>query len=280
MKHRLGGSTAVIFLVLFLLLPQDLLAEQTLNIFPNGEKPSGVVFALSLFLAFIAALGVHELGHLLTGLAQGFRFELFVIFLLGVRRTEKGIQLFLNRNVNYMGGIAAAVPTTKDVKNRRWFAYMVLAGPLASLLFAVVCFLFLIYTRNFLWSFWLFAGATSIGLFFATTLPTKTGIFFTDRARFQRLISNGQEGKSEEALLQILTQSTIDKSCKNISLQDARILQADKEAFMQFWGHYYEYGFFKANEKKLEAEEAKLHLFDLREVISKPVWKALKIEEC
>ena len=266
MNYKLVVSRTIL-LVLFLLISQDLFAGQNFSIFPDGEKPNGFVFTISMFLAFFAALGVHELGHLLTGLVQGFRFELFVIFLFGVRRTDKGIQPFLNRNIGYMGGVAATVPTTKDVRNRKKFAYIVLAGPIASLLFAVVCFLFLMYTRNLLWSFWLIAAATSIGLFFATTLPTKTGIFFTDRARFQRLISKGQEGRSEEALLQILAQSTVDNSCKNISLQDARILQTDKEVLMRFWGHYYEYQFFKANDARIKAEEAKMRLLELRFIL-------------
>lgn len=277
MKNKLIFT--LFLFILFALVSQDLFAAHNLSIFPNGQKPGGFVFTISLFLAFIAALGVHELGHLITGLAQGFRFELFVIFLLGIKRTEKGIQFFLNRNIGYMGGVAATVPTKKDAENRRRFANMVLAGPVSSLLFAVVCFLFLIYTRNDLWTFWLVAGATSIGIFFATTLPTKTGIYFTDRARFQRLISKGQEGKSEEALLNLIAQTTIENSCINISLEDAQELQADEEAFMRFWGHYYEYEFFKANKDLIKTQEAKVNLLNLREAVSNPVWKALKLDE-
>ena len=177
-----------------------------------------------------------------------------------------------------MGGVAATFPTKKDPKNRMRFAYMVLAGPIASLFFAIACFLFVTYTKNQLWSFWLFAGTTSIGVFLATTIPAKSGIFFTDRARFQRLISRGPQGKSEEALLQIIAQTTTDNSSKNISLEDAWLLQADKEPFMQFWGYYYEYDFFKANENAQLAEQARLRLIKLKDVISKPIWKALKIE--
>ena len=39
-------------------------------------------------MAFVV-LGVHELGHLIAGLVQGFRFELFVVGPLGIRREEE-----------------------------------------------------------------------------------------------------------------------------------------------------------------------------------------------
>lgn len=279
MKYEKRLFIALLFTLLLFSLSHDLFAAQNFSIFPNGEKPSGLIFTISLFSGLISALAVHELGHLLTGLAQGFRFELFVVFLFGIKRTAKGIRLFLNRDFGYMGGVAATVPVRNDSRNRRKFANMMLAGPVASLLFAVICFLFLVYTRNVFWSFWLMACATSIGLFFATTIPSKTGIFFTDRARFQRLISTGQAGKSEEALLQLIAQTMIDNSCKYISIDNARILQSDKEAFMRFWGHYYGYEYYRSNQQIAHADTAKLRLLDLKVEISKPIWNAMKIEE-
>lgn len=278
MKRTFNPGLVFVLIALLLVSP-DVVAEHKSGIFPDGQKPEGWVFALSGFLGLFSALAVHELGHLIAGLAQGFRFELFVVFLLGVKRTEKGIQFYLNRNLGYMGGVAATVPTKKDPNNRIRFAFMVLAGPIASLLFAIICYLAVTYTKNELSSFWLFAGTTSIGVFLATTIPSKSGIFFTDRARFQRLISRGPEGRSEEAILNIIAQTTADNSSRNISLEDARLLQTDKEPFMQFWGHYYECEFYKANENAMLAEQSKLRLMALREAVSKPVWKALKIEE-
>lgn len=268
-------SKLFIVLTFFLLTSQDLLAA---GLFPGG-KPNGLVFGLSLFLGLIIALAVHELGHLLTGLAQGFRFELFVVFLLGIKRTDKGIRVYLNKELGYMGGLAATVPTTSSPKNRKRLAYTVLAGPLASLLFAGVCLLLVIFTRNILWTFWLMAGATSFGLFFATTIPYKSGIFFTDRARFQRLISKGPEGKAEEALLDLIAKATTENSYKNISLENARLLQHDKETFVRFWGYYYEYEYFKANKNPAEAEKAKDQLVLLKGSVSNAIWKVLKLDE-
>jgi Peptidase family M50 len=273
MKQKFRSGSCIL-LTFVLLTSHDLFAA---GVFPGG-KPNGLVLGFSLFLGLVVALAVHELGHLLTGLAQGFRFELFVVFLLGIKRTDKGIRVYLNKEVGYMGGIAATIPTTSSPKNRKRLAYTVLAGPLASLLFAAVCLLLVVFTRNILWTFWLMASTTSFGLFFATTVPYKSGIFFTDRARFQRLISKGPEGKAEEALLELIAQSTVDNSYKNISLENARLLQTDKETFVRFWGYYYEYEYFKANENPVEAETVKAELILLKDSISHSIWKALKLD--
>jgi hypothetical protein len=71
---------------------------------------------------------VHELGHLLTGLALGFRFQLFVVLFFGFQKPERGIEFFLNKNPGYMGGVAATVPTGISADNRKKFAPVVAAG--------------------------------------------------------------------------------------------------------------------------------------------------------
>jgi Zn-dependent protease len=265
--------------LLLVLLANEASAASLLSIFPGGKKPNGLIFSVALVGGLFAAIAAHELGHLLTGLAQGFRFELFTVFLLGVRRTETGVQVYLNKNVGYMGGVAATVPTQPGPENRVKFARTILAGPLSSLLYAAISALLLINTRSGgLWTFWLTSFATSAGLFLATTIPGKSGIFFTDRARFQRLMSKGQEGRSEQALLQLIAQSTATGNSLDIALEDARTLQQDKEAFMRFWGCYYEYQYHKEHGNADAAMDAKAKLIDIKDAMPASVWKALQID--
>ena len=104
------------------------------------------------------------------------------------------------------------------------------SGPAASFLFSVIAFfLFSISSSGAARGFWLVAGAGSVAVFLATTLPTRSGIFFTDRARFQRLMSKGKAGEIEEALLTIIAYSMKENSCKNIPLIKAKLLQSDTE---------------------------------------------------
>ena len=263
----------------FLLCTHTALAAPFAGIFPDGEKPPLFTFLFVTFLGIITALAIHELGHLLTGLAQGFRFEMFVVFLLGIKRTGKGdVKVYINKNIGYMGGIAATVPTDPHADNRRKFARVIIAGPLASLVFALLCFAGLTFAKGALFSFFLIAGASSIGLFFATTLPKKSGMFFTDRARYQRLISKGKSACSEAALLEIMAIAVKDNSCKNLPLEKMRLLQEDDEDFMRFWGYYYEYYYFKENENDTYTATAKEKLLGMKSAVDKSVWKMLKIE--
>jgi hypothetical protein len=263
-----------------LLLNHPVSAHSLLSVFPKGDKPSGGLFLLLTVAATFLAIAVHELGHLLTGLAQGFRFELFVVGPLGVKRTEKGITVYLNKNLAYMGGIAATTPVLPDDDNRKKFAYVVAAGPLASLLFGLLVALLLQYAQGgALRGFLLVAGACSIGLTLATTLPTKTGVFFTDRARFQRLMSNGKDGVIEAALLSIMAQVNVDQSAKNIKPEHTQLLKTDDEAFMRFWGYYYEYQHHKDNARQAETQIALAELIAIKDTVPAQVWKMLKIEE-
>ena len=261
-------------------LAHNVMATSLLSIFPKGDKPSAFVFFPLTILALFIALAVHEMGHLLTGLAKGFRFELFVVGLLGIKRTDQGVKFYLNKDIGMMGGVAATIPVRQSRDNRKKFALMVLAGPLSSLLFGLLAFVILnLCTSGAARGFWLVAGACSVGLVLATTLPRKTGIFFTDRTRFQRLMSKGKVGEIEEALLTMMAQYTIDQSSKNIDITLARLVQTDEEAFMRFWGYYYEYQYYKDNALEKETEVAKYKLLAVKADMSPQVWKMLKIDE-
>lgn len=277
--NKLTKLFSFIAVAFFMLMAGDAMGRG-FSLFPNGDKPNGFIFLMLAVVALFITLAVHELGHLLTGLAQGFRFELYVIGLLGIKRENGRIKIYFNKDFGMMGGIAATVPVQQSPTNRNKFARMVIAGPLASLLFGIIGFLLTVYsTSGAARGFWVVAAASSLGLVLATTLPSKSGIFFTDRARFQRLISKGKAGAVEEAMLSLIAQSTIDSSAKNIDLNQARLLQTDDEAFMRFWGYYYEYQYYKDNGLQTDTDVAKAKLVAVKGDISPSVWKALQIDD-
>jgi hypothetical protein len=255
------------------------MAQTVTGIFPKGDKPNGLLFFGLTILALFLTLAIHELGHLVAGIIQGFRFELFIVGLLGVKRAGNTIKVFFNKNVGYMGGIAATVPVNHSAKNKRKFAIIMASGPAASFLFSIISFLlFSLFSSGAARGFWFVAGTGSIAVFLATTIPTKSGIFFTDRARFQRLMSNGKVGENEDALLTIIAYSMKENSCKNIPLAKAKLLQSDTEGVMRFWGYYYEYYHFKDNAMQSETEAARRNLYSIKDTIPSHLWKSLQIE--
>lgn len=66
---------------------------------------------------------------------------------------------------------------------------------------------------------------------------------------------------------------------KDIALRQAKTLPDDDEAFMRFWGYYYEYHFYLDNQIDDKASEAKARLTGQKPSIPKQIWKALKISE-
>ena len=245
---------------------------------PEGET-SLLVFFPTVFLAPFLAIALHELGHLLAGLLQGFRLELFVVGFLGIRREGNKTKVYFNTNFQYFGGVAATSPRQKlpDEQLIRAYKFIVLAGPITSLVFCVIPFTVFYLTETLLNPFWALLGGSSFGIFLATTLPNKTGIFFTDRKRFQRLNNQGEVGKIELAFLQILNQSLLDGHCKNIPLPNIEIVKKDTDQVIQFWGYYFEYQHYKDSEQTDKLPQSKAQLQPYKPVIPDSLWKSLNI---
>ena len=196
---------------------------------------------VAVFFTMYMVIVIHELGHLLTGLFQGFRFQLFVAGFLGVRREEDdSIKMFLNKDLNYFGGVAATSPTQEHPDNARKFANLLLAGPLASLGFALLCF-FLLTIADPNWRLICLMGSVgSLGIFLATTLPSRTGPFYTDRKRYQRLVRPGKAREIELALIDVQEKLTSDDGLARLDVDKLRLIQQDESPFFRYIGYFYE----------------------------------------
>ena len=86
----------------------------------------------------LLVIGWHELGHLITGLMLGFRFELFVIGPLGIKREGDKIKVYFNKNLGHYGGLAATTPVSDDPDNARKLGLICLAGPIASIILSII----------------------------------------------------------------------------------------------------------------------------------------------
>ena len=148
-------------------------------------------------------LAIHELGHLLTGLFFGFRFELFATGPLTIQRNEEDrIRLSFTKELQFWGGIAATSPRAAIKEIPRKMALVIIAGPISSLLLAFACFIISPNVEQPTSFFLLSAGFVSGAIFLATTLPSRSGAFYTDRKRFSRLMNPGLEREIELALIE------------------------------------------------------------------------------
>lgn len=183
---------------------------------PEGAGQKVLFIALALFAIWLA-IALHELGHLLAGLLQGFRLALYTAGFLGVRGTEKGAKLFFNSDINFLGGLAATFPEQvgSGPELRRKFAWIIAAGPLASLVAGVIGiaggWLLLQQTHTPVTlaemaglALLFITGFMSALLFLVTSLPLPSRGFMTDGARFLSLMNGGEKGLREEAGLAVM----------------------------------------------------------------------------
>ena len=263
-----------IMLGAYYLIPKELI----LKLFPDSPLEN-LIFFSSVVLCPIFAIFLHELGHLMAGLIQGFKLQLFVVAFLGIKREDGKVKFYFNRELQFFGGIAATSPQKVTNHLKKQFAYILIAGPLFSLIFGAL-FLLLFSTTDSIFNASLgITGIISSGLFLATTIPSKSGVFFTDRKRMQRLLDKGRIGDIEYSFLKTTSQLLIDSHYKNISIEDLRMIQSDEEPIIQFWGQYYEFKYFEemGNEKK--ALSIKNNLSQYKEIIPKTIWNSLLIEK-
>ncbi len=158
------------------------------------ERIGGVTIAVVVALAVNLVIALHELGHLVAGLAQGNRFMLFAAGPLLVRREAGVVRWQFNRSAAFWGGIAATLPL--DVQGLRANLYrVVLCGPLASLLSALLAAAVFPLTEGALRSFVGMLGLGSAGVFLATMLPPRSGGFYSDGARLRMLRAGGDDAE-------------------------------------------------------------------------------------
>ncbi len=157
--------------------------------------------------AFFVALAVHEAGHVLAGLAAGFRFRLWVVgpvFLLrdGAGRLRAG----WNRDLRLWGGIGATTPNDTRALIRR-MSLVVSGGPAASLGLALAAHLALSAAGGGLPS----AGRISLSwlrllsglLFLGNAIPMENGAFRTDGSALLRLLRGGPRTDRQRSVLEL-----------------------------------------------------------------------------
>lgn len=195
-----------------------------------------IILIIGVIIIMHFVLFIHELGHVVMGLLQGFRFELLVVGLLGIKREEEKIKIYLNKNFGYYGGLGLTVPKDDSSDNLRKFANVLLAGPIASIVFAVMCFFMVNYLANPYGVIVFTAGLASFGIFLATTIPSRSGMFYTDRKRYQRLMTAGKEQEVELAMLTILGSFVKNQSYKDIKKEVFDVLITDNDLFVKHYG--------------------------------------------
>lgn len=277
-KNIISALSGALLSVGVFALAYFFLDQSHIDKFLPRTKIEGLIYFPMLIIAPLSAIAVHELGHLLTGLALGQKLKLFIVAFLGIKEEDGRIKLFFNKNLSLSGGIAATVPKTKSAIHPTTFSKIIIAGPVFSLAYFLVSLVVFLKHDSYFNSFFALSALTSLGMFLATTLPDKSGIMFTDRKRFQRLNSKGIIREVEIVLYELTLQSIIDNTFKNIDIEKVSVLDNDQDVTTKFWAAYLRFMFYKENELPEKREQAFQDLLTIKQQIPKSIWNMLKID--
>ncbi|QDV36129.1 hypothetical protein [Tautonia plasticadhaerens] len=217
------------------------------------DRVQGIAAIAGILVALPMVLVLHELGHVVGGLAAGFRFNLFVVGPLKVVREADRIRARLNTNLSIAGGLAGCSPTGSG-DHRRGMILMVAAGPIASLLGAAAGLLGAGATGGFApgASGWSAASGMVLGAFglgslaigLLTLVPGRTGNFMTDGARLIGLLRKGPEADREAAVIGLVAESASGIRPRDwdpglvsraVSVPDGSLLDAVAEQLAYSW---------------------------------------------
>jgi hypothetical protein len=232
-----------------------------------------VILILAAILSYLVAGFVHEMGHVAVGLMSGWKFYLLVIGPLGIRRNDNDkISLYLEKNPSLWGGVGGTFPKAESPDNIKVWSKILLGGPIFSIIMGCVFLPFGILTFNALL---LMLGFMPIGMGIACLLPLKTGITYTDGARWRRLRGGGQRKAEEIALFQMAENTALNKDMSQIEYADFEPLLHAELPAIKYYGYYYSYMFYKSRNDEENTRKA----LDLMDSIKKSVPKIV-IDDC
>lgn len=197
-----GAGIGLVLIGLASQLPRGLV-DATLTGFPSGWA-----LLLAVVIGLFAVVLVHELGHLIGGRIQQFRFQMLVVGPLAIERdaTTDRVSIKFNRSLELAGGVAGCFPIGEHDLVRRMI-WMVLGGPIASVAFGGLAIIAALLLPQGWWTAVLsLLGAISLMLGTATLIPMRNGSFVTDGKRFLQLWRGGAEARRDAAQLTLLVQ--------------------------------------------------------------------------
>lgn len=142
------------------------------------------LLALPVIMVFVLAF--HEAGHLAGGMSRGMRFLLFIAGPFGWVRGKDGVRFRWFFNLGTLGGVAAAMPVP-GLPLKPQLTRLVVGGPLASLVLAVVGFVVFWFVPGRIGALALVTGGLSLAIFVVTAVPMRSGGFMSDGMQLLKL---------------------------------------------------------------------------------------------
>jgi hypothetical protein len=234
-----------------------------------------LIYVLLSIVCFIISSTVHELGHILTGLKEGFKFNLLVVGLLGIKRDENDkIVFYMEKDLSLWGGIGQTIPTDNNKNNYKKFSHVLLGGPIASLILGIVSLPIGISTKHI---FFILLGSISLSMGIACLIPVRNGAFYTDGGRWLRMQKN-KTRKVEMAIWNLAQNTVIQGNFAKLNVDEIMILINDEDIRTKYLGHYYAYCYYKDNKNNDGMEKEKVELEKLKGKVPKQMISIFSVD--
>jgi Peptidase family M50. len=234
-----------------------------------------IIYLLVAILCYFISGIIHELGHIVVGLINGWKFYLLVIGPFGIAVNEHdNIKFYVEKRVTMWGGVGCTLPRKAKENNIMIWLKVLLGGPLASIVIGELFLPLGVITGNMVI---LLLAAMTLGMGFVCILPLplKTGILYSDGGRWSRLHQGGQEADEEIALFKLTGNQVTGGDFSKIDLNSIESLIKSKEAVINYYGYYYKFQYYKATSNK---EQMKFIIDKIEEIKNKV--PSVVVKEC
>jgi len=196
-------------------------------------------------LSYVVSGIVHELGHIIIGLMNGWKFSLFILGPLGLKVDENGhIKAYFEKRISLWGGVGGTFPKEIKEDNIKIWSKILLGGPLASIIMGAIFLPLGIIKDNIIFIL-LGAMPLAMGIVSILPIPLKTGILYTDGGRLIRLNKGGQEADEENALFKLTEYQNISGDFSKFDINCIDPLLRSKDISINYYGYYYKFQYYK-----------------------------------
>ncbi|MCL1965106.1 MAG: hypothetical protein FWF69_08615 [Firmicutes bacterium] len=217
-----------------------------------------ISFILIALLSYWLSAMIHELGHIIVGLANGWKLFMLVVGFIGIKRKGDKLTLYFEKNPVMWGGVGGTFPIKESDDNIKIWSKILLGGPITSIITGMI------FLSVCLFSFhigWLLLGLMPISMGIACLLPFTTGLTYTDGKRWRRLHNGGKEAAEETAIFKMAEFEQLEKDKSLMKKEDFEVLLEAELPALRYYGNYYLYQYYDIN-NNLESKEKTLGILN------------------
>ena len=215
-------------------------------------------FIVIAMLSYWFSAMIHELGHVIVGLAHGWKLFLLAVGFIGIKRKNEKLTFYFEKNPIMWGGVGGTFPIKESEDNTKIWSKVLLGGPIASIITGIIFLSICLLSFHIAW---LLLGLMPISMGIACLLPLKTGITYSDGKRWRRLHNGGKEEAEEIAIFKMMEFYQFEKDKSLMKKDDFEVLLEAELPVLRYYGNYYLYQYYDTS-NDIENKEKTLSILN------------------